>query len=381
MMSKLPQDPLIYLITGNTRIGGAQRILIDEFYELTARDVQAKIVSLSPRVPNDDILNVDNKFSPAKGVEILWPGSGKMKQLKFLMREFRKSPQKIHVVSHDFTGVLISRFAALMNFKRITIDLYIHQLLDLSDSRQRQKRIFLSLFATTIFVSSFQFKKSWEDYLENSVTWKVLYRKRIYFDRMGIYIPRVLNQNFKKHRVCEVPVPHIIFMSRITAWKGFSVFSKFAERHVNESLHSLILTTKNGRPEIFDEDVFIDELNHVIYESGVANLELTRGSVHLYPTNYGKGISYPQSIGMNVLELLAVGIPSVISPEGFLSWPELEHSLMISTNDWTDEVILESSVRSLSNLSGDEVELEVQKLLPVISISSHIDRVLARLEN
>ena len=125
MMSKLPQDPLIYLITGNTRIGGAQRILIDEFYELTARDVQVKIVSLSARVQNDDILNVDSKFSPVKGVQILWPGSGKMKQLKFLMREFRKSPHKIHVVSNDFTGVLISRFAALMNGKRIKIDLYI----------------------------------------------------------------------------------------------------------------------------------------------------------------------------------------------------------------------------------------------------------------
>ncbi len=380
-MSKLPQEPLIYLITGNTRIGGAQRILVDEFYELTARNTRAKIVSLSPRVQNDDILNVDNSFSPFKGVDILWPGSGKMKQLKFLMREFRKSPYKIHVVSHDFTGVLISRCAALINFKSIKIDLYIHQLLDLSDSRQRQKRIFLSLFATSIFVSSFQFKKSWEDYLENSLTWKVLYRKRIYFDRMGIFIPRVLNQNFNKHKVCEIPVPHIIFMSRITAWKGFSVFSEFAKSHVNESLHSLILTTKNGRPEIFDEDVFIDELNHVIYESGVANLDLTHGSVHLYPTNYGKGISYPQSIGMNVLELLAVGIPSIISPEGFLSWPELEHSLMISTNDWADEAILESSMRRLCNLSEDEVELEVQKLLPVISISNHIDRVMARLTN
>lgn len=380
-MSKSIQEPLIYLITGNTRIGGAQRILLDEFYELTARKVRARIVSLSPRVYNDDILHVDSNFSQVTSVEILRPGVGKIKQFKFFFREFRKIPFNIHVVSHDFTGVFIARCAALLNFKRVTIDLYIHQLMELSDSRQRQKRIILSLFATSLFVSSFQFKKSWEDYLENSRIWSLMYRKKIHFDRMGIFIPRVLNQDFVKHKVCENPVPHIIFMSRITAWKGFSVFSKFSKTHVNESLHSLILTTKNGRPEIFDEDVFIDGFNHVIYESGVSNLDLRHGSVHLYPTNYGKGVSYPQSIGMNVLELLAVGIPSIISPEGFLSWPELEHSVMIATNDWTNERVLESSMRSLSALPENVVELEVQKLLPVISISGHIDRVMSRLTN
>jgi hypothetical protein len=157
-------------------------------------------------------------------------------------------------------------------------------------------------------------------------------------------------------------------MSRITTWKGFSVYSEFTKKFVNGSVHSLILTTKNGRPEIFDENLFIDELNHVVYESGVSNLELPHGSVHLYPTNYGKGVSYPQSIGMNVLELLAVGIPSVISPEGFQSWPELEGSMMISTNDWSDEVDLETQVLRLCNLTEVEVSAEVNRLLPVISI-------------
>ncbi len=369
----------VYLITGNTRIGGAQRIALDEFYELSNRGIQVKLVSLDPAVENDDILYVDKNFPPVKDVTVLAPGSGKLKQFKYFFREFKENPNKIHVVSHDFRGVLISRCAALASRKKIAIDLYIHQLMDLSDSMQRQKRILLSLFATNVYVSSSQFKSSWEDFLTNSLLWRTLYWKEIYFDRMGIHVPRVLNTEYIKEKVCESSVPHIIFMSRITTWKGFSVYSDFVKKFIDRSVHSLILTTKNGRPEIFDENLFIDELNHVIYESGVSNLEFPHGSVHLYPTNYGKGVRYPQSIGMNVLELLAVGIPSVISPEGFQSWPELESSMMISTNDWSDELDLETQVRRLCNLTETDVTAEVKRLLPVISISNHIDRVVERM--
>jgi glycosyltransferase involved in cell wall biosynthesis len=378
-MSINNQGTQVYLITGNTRIGGAQRIALDEFYELSNREIQVKLVSLNPIIEDDDILNVDKNFPPVKDVTILAPGSGKLEQFKFFFREFRENPNKTHVVSHDFSGVLISRCAALARGKKITIDLYIHQLMDLSDSRQRQKRIFLSLFATNVYVSSFQFKSSWEDYLKNSFLWRILYWKKIHFDRMGVHVPRILNTEYIKAKVCESSLPHIIFMSRITTWKGFSVYSEFTKKFVNSSVHSLILTTKNGRPEIFDENLFIDELNHVVYESGVSNLELPHGSVHLYPTNYGKGVSYPQSIGVNVLELLAVGIPSVISPEGFQSWPELEGSMMILTNDWSDEVDLETQVLRLCNLTEAEVSAEVNRLLPVISISNHIDRVVGRM--
>ena len=98
--------------------------------------------------------------------------------------------------------------------------------------------------------------------------------------------------------------------------------------------------------------------------------------MHLYPTNYGDGILYPQSIGMNVLELLAVGVPSVISPEGFLSWPELEYSILIKTFDWQNTGALEEVVSDLSLISRDHIRSEVERLLPVISISSHVDCII-----
>jgi len=369
----------IYLITGNTRVGGAQRILMDEFYELTQRGIAPKIISFSKRLENDDILNVDRNFPLAQEVEIFFAGEGKIKQLVYLMREFAFNSGKFHVLSHDFTGVLISRIASIATLKHVKIDLYVHQLMNLSDSRQRQKRVILSLFASDIYVSSFQFKKSWENYLGHSKFWRKVYRKKIVFDRMGIYIPRVLNPRFNKIEVCASQVSHVIFMSRITAWKGFSVFSDYSKKYVNNSLHSLILTTKNGRPEIFNEEIFIDDLRHAIYESGVGNLRFPRGSVHLYPTNYGAEISYPQSIGMNVLELLAVGVPSIISPEEFLSWPELENSSLISVNDWLNDEVLHSLVCDLGSLSETEIEREVNRLIPAISISTHIDRVMSNL--
>jgi hypothetical protein len=82
---------------------------------------------------------------------------------------------------------------------------------------------------------------------------------------------------------------------------------------------------------------------------------------------------------MNVLELLAVGVPSIISPEEFLSCPELENSSLISVNDWLNDEVLHSLVRDLGSLSETEIEREVNRLIPAISISTHIDRVMSNL--
>jgi len=374
---KVQIKPLeMFLITGNTRIGGAQRILIDEYYELTRRGFKPQIISLTPRLVNDDILNVDGNFQPSNEISIQYIEGGKWKQVLILASEFRLIRGRVNIVSHDFTGVLICRVAGILSFRRIKLALYIHQLMELSDPLQRQKRITLSLLASRIFVSSLQFQKSWENYLKRSKFWRYLFQKSIFFDRMGVYLPRVQNSEGVKDQICGTNVRHVIFMSRMTAWKGFREFRKFCRENSSPNLHSLILTTKNQNRELFDENVDIDENNHVIYESGVSNLTFPHGSVHLYPTNYGDGILYPQSIGMNVLELLAVGVPSVISPEGFLSWPELEYSILIKTFDWQNTGTLEEVVSDLSLMSRDAVKSEVERLLPVISISSHVDCII-----
>jgi hypothetical protein len=375
-MSNVEALSTILLITGNTRVGGAQRILLDEFYEIQSRGISARIVSLSPSIPEDDILNVDSNFHLSKEVSVEYAGINRISQVLYLIKVLKKKNGISGIVSHDFPGVVICRLATFILGRRVHVSLYIHQLMDMSSRVQRQKRIFMSLFASQIYVSSFQFKKSWEEHLQSSNFWRFVFKKTIVFDRMGIHIPRVENFDHLKIKPCPRDVPHLVFMSRITAWKGFSDFKDFAKSYTSDGLHSLTLTTRNNRLEILDESDFVNDYNHLIYESGVSNIHFPRGSVHFYPTNYGHEIKFPQSIGMNVLEFLAVGVPSIISLESFESWPELESSVLVRTVDWRDKESLFSLWGELSSLNASTVQKEVERLIPTISISSHIDRIV-----
>ncbi len=366
----------ILLITGNTRVGGAQRILLDEFYEIQSRGIGVQIVSLSPSIPEDDILNVDSNFQPSKEVSVEYAGVNRISQVLYLTKVLKENDGISGIVSHDFPGVVICRLACFFSRKRLHISLYIHQLMDMSSSVQRQKRIFMSFFASQIYVSSFQFKKSWEEYLQSSKFWSFVFKKTIVFDRMGIFLPRVENSDHMKISPCPRNVPHLVFMSRITAWKGFSDFKDFAMTYTRDGLHSLTLTTRNNRLDILNESDFVNNYNHLIYESGVSNIYFPQGSVHFYPTNYGHEIKFPQSIGMNVLEFLAVGVPSIISPESFESWPELESSVLVRTVDWTDKEALFSLWAELSSLNASTVQKEVERLIPTISISSHVNQIV-----
>lgn len=365
----------VLLLTGNTRVGGAQRILLDEFYEIQSRGICARIVALNPAIPEDDILNVDSNFQLSKEVLVEYAGANRISQFLYIINVLKGENKISGIVSHDFPGVVMSRLACLFIGRRVHISLYIHQLMDLSSRLQRQKRIIMSLFASQIYVSSSQFKKSWETYLLGSKFWRFAFKKAIVFDRMGVFIPRVENITHLKCKPCPKDVPHLVFMSRITTWKGFSIFKDFAKTHTYEGLHSLTLTTRNNRVEILNESDFVNIQNHLIYESGVSNIDFPTGSVHFYPTNYGNQIKFPQSIGMNVLEFLAVGVPNIISPESFDSWPELQNSVLVRTVDWSDKEKLYRVWTELSSLDLSTVQKEVERLKPTISISSHVDRI------
>lgn len=92
------------------------------------------------------------------------------------------------------------------------------------------------------------------------------------------------------------------------------------------------------------------------------------------PTNYGQKVKYPQNVGLNVLECLALGIPSIISVEGFETWPEFRGSEMIYTTNWTieessklvKEVLLSPAPRSL---------LSNETLRGLVGIDQHLMRL------
>jgi hypothetical protein len=136
------------------------------------------------------------------------------------------------------------------------------------------------------------------------------------------------------------------------------------------------MTASNYRKDILNPEEFNTENSHVVFNSSVTSLQLNLGSVHLYPSDYGPSIKYPQSIGMNVLEMISQGIPSLISKDGFESWPELRESELVKVVDWTNKEEVLRAVESSRKLSSQSRKEEFEKLSGVISIEDHCRRLV-----
>ena len=363
----------VLIVVDNLRVGGIQRLAIDECYALNKRGIKHLLVSLTAFEENNSIVKVDEEFAEISQLNLKYLGKGKLRQLneltKFVKQDFNL------IVTHSATAALLLRFAVTLNMKKMNIILYIHQLISLSSNKQALKRFFYFTFANKLFVSSNQFKLEIETYLKDN-WWGALFRKKIYFDRMGIYLDRVDNQ--LKEIVCQEAIPHLIFSSRMTEWKGFQVFLNLASKFnsINHKIVFEISKAKNKQTKIQDLD---KDDNHAFYSKSPVSFKYPSKSLHIYPTNYGDSIKYPQSIGMNVLEFLALGVPSLISKEGFESWPELEKSVLIETCNWLNSIEVDDKLNKLLNIDETSARDESLKLRESISIERHVTNLVSQM--
>lgn len=364
------------IVAENLRIGGVQRLLIDESYQFLAWGANPQIVSLAPKMPGDHLPDLDEEFKPRNKLDITHLSAKKATQINYFYKLMRKRGSPRVFITHSTTGAALLRISSIIAFKRILIILQIHQLITLSDTRQQYKRILYSMCANYVLFSSNQFLLEWKLLINRKKYSKIIYRKRLLFDRMGVYLPRLSSSDFEKKQLCKTDVPHLIFLSRVTSWKGFEKFKSLTVQYSSPKIHTLAMTASNYRKDIFDPDEFNTDQSHVIFNSSITSLQLNVGSVHLYPSDYGPNIKHPQSIGMNVLEMISQGIPSLISKEGFESWPELQETELVKVVDWnnTEEVL--STIESLRKLSSQKRKEEFEKLSEAISIEDHCLRLV-----
>jgi len=364
------------IVAENLRIGGVQRLLIDESYQFLAWNGIPHIVSLAPQMPGDHLPDLDQEFKPSNKLDITHLNANKAEQISYFYKMMREKDSPRVFITHSTTGAALLRICSLLAFKRILIILQIHQLITLSDKKQQFKRILYSMSADYVHFSSNQFLLEWKLLINKRKYSKLIYRKSLKFDRMGVYLPRLTSSDFSKKQLCETDVPHLIFLSRVTSWKGFEKFKSITKQFSSPEIHTVAMTASNYRNDIFNPDEFNTDQSHVIFNSSVASLQLNMGSVHLYPSDYGPKVKHPQSIGMNVLEMISQGIPSLISKEGFESWPELQESELVKVVDWTNEEVVFRTVESSRKLSSRIRKEEFEKLSGAISIENHCRRLV-----
>jgi hypothetical protein len=246
----------------------------------------------------------------------------------------------------------------------------------MSDLKQKLKRVMHSFFADSVTTSSFQFKLEWESYVKNNLLIKIFYRKKIDFNRMGVHLPRLRDSEKKGLSNCSSSSLHLLFMSRITTWKGYPIFAGICDKMASEGTHSVVISNENSRKDIFRMENYNNHKNHYVPNNGIANIKFFSEIVHLYPTNYGSHISYPQSIGMNVLECLALGIPSLISHDNYETWPEFRDNPMVRIVDWQNENEIVEIIKELSKLNQLEKKGHLIILEDAINIKNHVDKIL-----
>ena len=98
--------------------------------------------------------------------------------------------------------------------------------------------------------------------------------------------------------------------------------------------------------------------------------------VHIYPADYGVNSTFYESISLNVMELLCLGVPSIISENGRSTWPELLNYSMLQDCNWNSLDEIEASLEKLFSLSESqklEAKLLAQK---IFSIENNLEGIL-----
>lgn len=367
--------PSIFILVDSLNVGGIERLSLDESYWLKAANINSSVLVLGIHKQSTTIMDVDDVYFTENKINIVYLGKNKLTQLRSLVKLFKKTSKKSIVVSHSAGGIGLIFLSKILTFKKIRAFLWIHQAITLSKRAQANKRIFYSLFAEKIFFGARHFQIEWTRYISRSI-WKVFYYKKSHFDRIGVFLPRVNWEKHEKVHFCDnhPQVSHIIFASRMTSWKGFEKFQDICDSLLNREIHSIVMRVNSG--EISNKSNKVDEFEHTAVNLSPSNIHTNNRLVHFYPTNYGNKVRYPQSIGLNVLEFLALGIPSLISQESFLTFPELKNSPLIQVVDWDSLSDVKVAFEKAKSLNVQERMKEAKHLFSAISIEKHMNTIV-----
>lgn len=365
-----------FIVTENLRVGGIQRLALDECYGLINRGIPVELITLSPRINGDDIIDLDGSNKEMLNLKLTQITASKISKIITLRQILSREKSDFTIVSHSASAVLLLRIA--FPFRRKTKPLlYVHQLISMSGKLQALKRIFYFSLSRKILVSSLQFSLDLKAYLRKNPLLGLLFKLETEFDRMGIFLPRLLaNPINLKHFDCNPEIPHLISVSRITSWKGIETFIEIGRHKELTDFHSVVLSTSTGRRDILNPDT--EKLNkfHYFENLGVANMPRGFNYIHIYAAKYPEKVMFPQCIGMNVLECLTLGIPNLISEENFESWPELRNNPLVLTSNWKDADEVIKKTRILEAIPLSERESYAIQVRPLISISPHIERLI-----
>jgi glycosyltransferase involved in cell wall biosynthesis len=349
--------------------------VLDECYYCVDHKLDFKLVVLDSH-PSDEnsMIQVDGEYFDKKYFRIEFIGKRNFKRIIYFIKLIRSLDKKNVFITHSVSGSTLIRIAGLISKKRVNIILWIHQFIFLSDRTQAIKRIIYSLSASKIYFGAKQFELDWKDYIASNKFLSFIFKKEMHCSRIGIYLDRVFWNGYPalSNKSSNFSVT---FASRIVHWKGLDSLIDIYDFSQRVNLKCFIMTSKIYSNYL--ESIVANKSNlSIIFNKSPNFLRLLEKNVHIYPTVFDKRLKYRQGIGLNVLEFLALGIPSIISEDNFQTFPELENSELIKIYDWKRLEELPGLIKNLTSLPLNNRKILAKNLLPYISIDPHMRTIL-----
>jgi len=369
---KVQTSDRVYIVLDNLRVGGVQRLALDESYALSRQGKEVSVIILEEQVSIDDMREIDGAFFRRHSLKLCFLPQGRGKQILWFIKFIRGENPNI-ILCHSARSIGLIRLASLFCWRQIVIVAFLHQLASLSSRLQKFKRFILFSMANQVRASSKQFILEFEATYKRCkfLTKPVL--KKMQFDRMGLDLSRIDWAQSNENLIKITDRPALIFNSRVTEWKGFKTFLELAIELGSEFQYILITSRMAHQADLIAQFDGLPTAK-TFYGKNVSHFAWEVPCIHVYPTDYGKGVKYRQNIGLNVLECLSLGIPSIISHEGFESWPEFQSINSVMTTGWNINETCEIVRKVLSSQNCQSKILD-DYLREVIGIQQHLTRL------
>jgi hypothetical protein len=365
----------VFIVVQNLKIGGFQRVALDEAYAFSSKGFRVVLVVLE-QLEKDYaksfyIREIDliEKFE----IQLSVVSGNRRQQLISFRSLIRNSDFNQYYISHNLRASVLIRLASIISARKVQIYTVIHQIPSLSDRTQRFKRFLYARSSNKLFIFSAAALEDWNKRINSNSFLKMLYRsKNIELLRNGVFFGRInIEPTFMT--ASQIRELRMIFIGRPTFWKGIGTVLALARTELL-SKSKVVLYLPYANDSLFQNlpDSLTSRLEIVIgktFKDYVPRL----GDVHLYPADYGSS-EFIESISINCLEMASVGVPSCVTKGGLATWPEFSNNEIVKEIEWVN---LSEAAQIILNCSQIQFsDLELEKVRDFISIKNHINTLV-----
>ncbi len=353
----------------NLRIGGIQRLALDESYVLSDLGIKCIIVTQEkPKLYTPQLQyfsEIEREIIEAKNISIKIFSANRLKFFLDLWRLLGDSQEIELIISHSLRASFsLKMFKLIFHRKDLTINTKIHQIPSLVDKIQRLKRFIYAQFTDHLYCFSEAVQKTWSSQFGQDLSKLLSYSKDIRLLRNGIYLPRLPELRYPAH--ANLTRPRLIFLGRIAFWKGLGTLERLAQESELSKFDFLFVIPVFDEMSFKELSLLLGPRMSVIAGKSVGDLEINVGDIHLYPTQYGENSMVTESVSLNCLELLGVGIPSIVTAGGQVTWTEKDFEQVFFEVNWAnmDDVLNKIALASKFVMNRD-LHLRLRNIIDI----------------